>query len=183
LPRIREKGMDLTMDEKTLDSIIMKFSPLVYSIVAGIIGREKRADIEEVTADVFTAYWLADKYDTSEDGTRALLVTIARHHGLNRAKQLRRHIWEELNEEIADAGLTDDEVAGKIQAETIRDVIESLTPPDNEIFTRRYYYCQSVKEIARNLGVKPKFVENRLYYAKAKIRKELLKRGIDGSDR
>ena len=169
------------MDEMILDNIIKKFSPLVYSIVAGIIGRERRADIEEVVSDVFAAYWFAEKYDTSDEGTCALLVTIARHHGLNRAKQLRRHAWDDLNEEIADAGLIDDEIEEKIQAEIIREVIDSLTPPDNEIFTRRYYYCQSVKEIARNLGVKPKFVENRLYYAKTKIRKELLKRGIDGS--
>ncbi len=170
------------MDEQKLDLIIQKYSPLVYTIVSGILGKEKKSDIEEVCSDVFAAFWFAEKYDTSDMGIHALLVTIARHHAINRAKMLRKHIWEELNEEIADAGLTDDTVADKIQAEIIRQVIDSLTPPDNEIFTRRYYYCQSVKEIAGNLGVKPKYIENRLYYTKSKIRKELLKKGIDGSD-
>lgn len=170
------------MDEQKLTDIIKKYSPFVYTIVSGIIGKEKKSDIEEVCADVFAAFWFAGKYDTSDDGIRALLVTIARHHAINRAKQLRRHVWEELDEEIADAGFTDDEVHEKIRAEIIRDAIDSLTPPDNEIFVRRYYYCQSVKEIAKALGVKPKYVENRLYYTKSKLRKELEKRGIDGSD-
>ena len=170
------------MDEKELDNIIKKYSPLVYTVISGILGKEKTADIEEVASDVFSAFWFAKKYDTSDSGIRALLVTISRHHAVNRAKQLRKNVWEELSDEIADAGLTDSEVSEKIQAKIIKEVIDSLTPPDNEIFTRRYYYCQSVKSIAANLGVKPKFVENRLYYAKSKIRKELLKRGIDGTD-
>lgn len=171
------------VDENELNRIIQKYTPLVYSIVSGILGRERRADIEEVVADVFVAYWQADKYDTSDEGTKALLVTIARHHSINRTKQLRRNVWDELDDEIISAGLTDDEVADKIQAEMIRDVINSLPPPDNEIYTRRYFYCQSVKEIAKALGVKPKYVENRLYYAKSKIRRALLEYGIGGNSK
>lgn len=171
------------MDEREFDGIITRYTPLVRTVAAGIIGRRKQRDIEEVVSDVFVAYWKADKYDESDGGTKNLLVTIARRQAINRAKQLGRRIEEELDEETAAAGLVDEEVADRLESGVIREVINGLTPPDNEIFTRRYFYCQSVKEIAASMKLKPKYVENRLYLAKKTIREQLSARGIKGEGR
>ena len=175
------------MDTAALECLIQKYAPLVTAVVSGMLGRGHRRDVEEVTADVFFAYWRAEKYDESDQGTRNLLITIARRQAVNRLRVIARSKDDYLSDEILDAelaaaGLWDDEISASIDKNTIRAVIEGLTPPDNEIFTRRYYYCQSVKEIARAMHLLPKTVENRLYLAKKKIRAALLKEGI-GTER
>lgn len=160
------------------ETLVRRYSGLVYTVVSGILGRGRKRDIEEVMSDVFVAYWQTKKYDESDPSVRNLLIVIARRQAVNRYRQLLRTDADELNEELAAAGLLDDIVAQHCEAAAIREVIASLKPPDNEIFTRRYYYCQSVKEIARALGIRPKKVENRLYYAKKAIRERLLAKGI-----
>ena len=171
------------MNEKELAYLMHRYAPMVTAIVSGMLGRGHRQDVEEVTADVFYAYWKADKYDESEQGTRNLLITIARRQAINRLHRIARTNIEILDDEVLDAelcaaGLWDDEISAACDREIIRAVIDGLTPPDNEIFTRRYYYCQSVKEIARALKLKPKYVENRLYLAKKTIRERLLTAGF-----
>ena len=85
---------------------------------------------------------------------------------------------EMLDAELCAAGQWDDEISAVCDREMIRAVIDGLSPPDNDIFVRRYYYCQSVKEIARALHKTPKFIENRLYLAKKTVRERLLSAGF-----
>lgn len=171
------------MDEQQLTRLMRTYAPLVTAVVSGVLGRKYKRDIEEVTADVFYLYWRTEKYDESERGTRNLLITIARRQAINRLRTIaRRHedVMEDemLDAELCAAGLWDDEVSAACDRNLIRAVIDGLTPPDNVIFVRRYYYCQSVKEIARAIRKTPKYVENRLYLAKKTVRERLLAAGF-----
>jgi len=166
------------MDTRELEELMKQYTALVYAVVAGILGHDRKADVEEVVSDVFYAFWKADKYDISGDGAKKLLITIARRQAINRLKQQGRRCEEELDREILEAGLVDEKVIQNMESESIRKVLSSLDPLDSKIFTLRYYWCQSVKEIARAIGVKPKYVENRLYSCKKLIRKRLLACGI-----
>lgn len=171
------------MDEKQLAYLMKQYAPMVNAVVSGILGRGHRHDTEEVVADVFYQFWRAKKYDESDQGMRNLLLTIARRQAINRLHSIARKKEEILDDEVLDAelcaaGLWDDEISAACDRELIRAVIDGLTPPDNEIFVRRYYYCQSVKEIARTIRKTPKFVENRLYLAKKTVRERLLAAGF-----
>ncbi|MBQ8576851.1 MAG: RNA polymerase sigma factor [Clostridia bacterium] len=170
-------------DNAALARLMEQYAPMVTAVVSGMLGRGHRRDTEEVTADVFFLYWRAEKYDESETGTRNLLLTIARRQAINRLRVIARHndeiVSDELlDAELADGGLWEDDISASIDRQTIRAVIDGLTPPDNEIFVRRYYYCQPVKEIARAMHLPAKTVENRLYLGKKKIREQLLAHGI-----
>ncbi len=171
------------MDEKQLSYLMKKYAPMVTAVVSGMLGAGHRRDTEEVVADVFYQFWRADKYDEGEQGMRNLLLTIARRQAINRLHAIARKKEDIIDDEMLDAelcaaGLWDDEISAACDREMIRAVIDGLTPPDNEIFTRRYYYCQSVKEIARAIRKSPKFVENRLYLAKKTVRERLLAAGF-----
>ena len=114
---------------------------------------------------------------------RKLLQTIARRQAINRLHAIARRREDITDDEMLDAelcaaGLWDDEISAACDRELIRAVIDGLPPPDNDIFVRRYYYCQSVKEIARAIHRTPKFVENRLYLAKKTVRERLLAAGF-----
>ena len=171
------------MDEKQLSVLMRRYAPMVTATVSGMLGRGHAHDVEEVVADVFYLYWRAEKYDESESGTRALLLTIARRQAINRLHKIARRREEIVEDEVLDAelcaaGLWDDEISAACDREMIRAVIDGRPPPDNDIFVRRYYYCQSVKEIARALHRSPKFIENRLYLAKKTVRARLLAAGF-----
>ncbi|MBQ5389950.1 MAG: sigma-70 family RNA polymerase sigma factor [Clostridia bacterium] len=171
------------MDEKQLALLMRKYAPMVTAVVSGMLGRGHRRDVEEVTADVFYQFWRADKYDVSDVGVRNLLLTIARRQAINRLHAIARRREDVTDDEMLDAelcaaGLWDDEISAACDRELIRAVIDGLPPPDNDIFVRRYYYCQSVKEIARAIRRTPKFVENRLYLAKKTVRERLLAAGF-----
>ena len=171
------------MNETQLAALMRKYAPMVTAVVSGILGRGHAHDVEEVTADVFYQLWKANKYDESDQGMRNLLLTIARRQAINRLHKIARKKEEIADDEVLDAeicaaGLWYDEISAACDRDMIRAVIDGLPPPDNEIFVRRYYYCQSVKEIARAIRKTPKFVENRLYLAKKTVRERLLAAGF-----
>ena len=72
----------------------------------------------------------------------------------------------------------DNEVSKSINKEIIKDTIDNLPHPDKEIFIRRYYLFEPVKEIAEFLNLTPKTVENKLYRGKDKLRTALINKGI-----
>jgi len=171
------------MNETQLTALMRKYAPMVTAVVSGMLGAGHKRDVEEVTADVFYQLWKANKYDESDQGMRNLLLTIARRQAINRLHSIARKKEEIADDEMLDAelcaaGLWDDEISAACDREMIRAVIDGLPPPDNDIFVRRYYYCQSVKEIARAIRKTPKFVENRLYFAKKTVRERLLAAGF-----
>lgn len=171
------------MNETQLAALMRRYAPMVTAVVSGMLGAGHKRDVEEVTADVFYQLWKANKYDESDQGMRNLLLTIARRQAINRLHSIARKKEEIADDEVLDAelcaaGLWDDEISAACDREMIRAVIDGLPPPDNDIFVRRYYYCQSVKEIARAIRKSPKFVENRLYLAKKTVRERLLAAGF-----
>lgn len=165
--------------EADLESLIDAYQNLLYTIAIGILGKGRREDAEECVADTFLAYW-RNRHREIEN-IQAYLAVSAKHMALNRLKQLRRREYEELTEDMPDlfSMTPEEEVIEAVNEEIVRQVLAGLAGYDGEIFLRRYFWCQSVKEIARQMGLKPKFVENRLYLAKKHIREELLRRHIN----
>lgn len=150
-----------------------KYNSLVYTVVASVIGHRHKQDIEECITDVYVSLWQSG-HDSAQEDISNLVITVARRRAIDKLRSMKRFVAQELDEEIAAAGLLDDEVLANLNSEIIRRALISLPAPDGEIFTRRYYYCQSIKEIAQAMEVKPKFIENRLYQSKKAIREKLI---------
>ena len=68
--------------------------------------------------------------------------------------------------------------AEKENARLLRQAVDELPSPDREIFIRRYYLYERVKEIAARLGLPEKTVENRLFRGRRRLRQKLLERGV-----
>lgn len=158
-----------------------RYGAPVKTICAAILGPEDRQEVEEAVADSFVALWKGlDKYDP-EQPLSSWLYGIARRTAMNRRKQMGRtapalELTEELPGEEAD--LTD-QAAAQENARLLRQAVEELPPPDREIFIRRYYLYQTVKEIAARLGTTPKAVEHRLDRGRRRLREKLMERGVD----
>lgn len=165
---------------KGLEMALRRFGLPVRAVCAAILGPGSAEEVEEAIADSFFALWReADRYDP-EQPLSSWLYGIARRTALNHRRALGQGpVWEELPEGLAEEELDlTDRTAERENARLLRQAVEEMESPDREIFIRRYYLYQRVKEIAARLGLSEKAVENRLHRGKQKLRRKLLERGV-----
>lgn len=165
---------------KGLSAAIDQYGPLVKTIIVRIIGYENTQDVEEAVSDVFVELWKSmDKFNIEKGKLKNYIISIARHVGINTLnRKVIKHESLPLEDDLEfELDLTN-EVSKLINKNIIRETLESLPQPDKDIFMRRYYLFESVKEIASSLGLPPKTVENKLYRGKDKIKTALINKGI-----
>lgn len=166
---------------KGLEKAIDKYSGLVKTIVVRIIGYDKQEDIEETVSDVFVELWKSiDNFDPEKGQLKNYIISIARFVSLNTYnRKILKHEMIPLEEDELEFDVDlENEVSKSINKEIIKETIKSLPHPDKDIFIRRYYLFESIKEIAQNLDLTPKSVENKLYRGKEKLKAALIKNGI-----
>ena len=160
-------------DEQMLAFVVQKYSKLLWKIAASIlINAASVQDVEECIADVFIYLWqYPEKYDSNKAKLSSWLSVIARTKAIDRYRQnIRKR--ELPMEEIAAEGLVHAEVAViDAEKEKLLSCIEELDEKEKELIIRRYYYEQKPAEIAVVLEIPKKLVENKLYYAKQKLKR------------
>ena len=81
------------------------------------------------------------------------------------------HQW--LEERTGASPSPEEEVLRRERRETLRRALNALDQRDRLLFYRKYYYCQSTAQIARELGLTERAVEGRLYRIKARLRQRM----------
>ena len=166
---------------KGLEIAVQQYSGLVKTIVVRIIGYDKQQDVEETVSDVFVELWKSiNNFDPEKGKLKNYIISIARFVSLNvYNRKILKHELIPLEEDELEFNMDlDNEVSKSINKEIIKDTINNLPYPDKDIFIRRYYLFESVKEIAQYLNITPKSVENNLYRGKDKLKAALINKGI-----
>jgi len=157
------------------------YGALVKTIVVRIVGYENQQDIEECISDVFIQLWKSiDNYDHNKGILKNYIISIARFVSIN---TIRRKMNKEELIPLEENDLqidfdVDNELCNTINKKIIKDTIDNLPHPDKDIFIRRYYLYEAVKDIALSLNLNAKTVENKLYRGKDKLRIALIDNGI-----
>ena len=163
----------INRDEQMLSFVVQKYSKLLWKIAASIlINAASVQDVEECIADVFIYLWqYPEKYDSAKAKLSSWLSVIARSKAIDRYRQIIRK-RELPMEEIMMISLAHDEIAViDEEKEKLLSCISKLDETERELIVRRYYYEQKPAEIALVLDIPKKQVENKLYYAKQKLKK------------
>jgi len=166
---------------KGLSIAIEQYGALVKTIVSRIIGYENKQDMEECVSDVFVELWKSiDNFNLDKGQLKNYLISIARHVGINTYnRKLIKHEIIPLEEDDLELELDLlNEVSKSINKNIIKDTLEDLPQLDKDIFIRRYYLFESVKDIAASLNINSKLVENKLYRNKEKLKNTLISKGI-----
>lgn len=166
---------------KGLSIAIDVYGPLVKTIAVRILGYENSRDIEECVSDVFVELWKSIKnYDENKGMLKNYIISIARYISINAYnRKLDKNQLIPLEENDIDTELDlDNEAFKNINREIIKETLNSMPHPDKEIFIRRYYLYESVKEISSYLNLNDKAVENKLYRGKEKLKSALINNGI-----
>ncbi len=61
---------------------------------------------------------------------------------------------------------------------TVQELVAGMDEPDREIFVRRYYLLESIREISRRTELDEIQIKNRLYRGRQKLKKQLEERDI-----
>ncbi len=166
---------------KGLAAAIDIYGSLVKTIVIRIIGYENQQDVEEAVSDVFAQLWKSIYNFNPEKGNlKNYLTSISRHVGINTfQRKLIKHEIIPIEENDLEVEIDlENEVSKTINKKIIKETIDGLPHPDREIFVRRYYLFESVKEIATSLNLNTKTVENKLYRGRLKLKSQLINNGI-----
>lgn len=164
-------------DESALEWFIDCYAAYVNTIIYNIIGHSaSKADIEEVSSDVFFTLWV-NATCISPGKVKAYLGGVAR----NKAKEYTRKIGIEVSLEddvilVSEENLEQDFEARE-RAGFIRQAVLAMKYPEREIFLRYYYYYQSVNEIAEEMDINVSTVKMKLHRGRKMLKERLTKGG------
>ena len=160
-------------DEQMLAFVIQKYSKLLWKITASILLNVSSVqEVEECVADVFIFLWqYPEKYNPDRAKLSSWLSMIARSKSVDRYRSLIKNKEISMEEIIVESlGYAEVKTSDEDKEELLFCIAE-LDEKEKELIVRRYYYEQKPAEIALALDIPKKQIENRLYYAKQKLKR------------
>lgn len=170
-------------DEQAIKETDSKYGKLCHSIAYNILNN--REDSEECVNDTYVGVWNAIP-PTRPNNFMAFICKIARNLSLKRLEFTKREkrsadiiiSFEELVAVLPDeryAPNISDEDIGKVISEFLRNQKEDA----KNVFIRKYYFFDSISEIAKRYSFTESKVKNMLFYTRNKLKDYLIKEGVE----
>lgn len=169
-------------DEEAIAVTSARYGALCRKIAYGILGNAQ--DSEEIVNHAYLKLWNAVPPKRPQP-FMPFLAKIVRNLALNRLKAehtQKRHCSEfTVSLDELDECIPDKNSEGS-SAEQIRDCLNAFLrgnkPAVRGIFIRRYFYCESIEEIAEKTGFSESKVKSVLFRTRKKLREYLESEGI-----
>lgn len=169
--------------EQAIGETSKKYGPGCQRIAQNILNNT--SDAEESVNDTWLAAWNTIP-PQRPDPLRAYLFRIVRNLSIARYRKntarKRDSSYDAALDELENCLAAPEGVEEALDAQALTALLNrylaGLDRDSRVLFVRRYWYGDSVNELAGRLGVKPNTVSVRLGRLREKLRKELLKEGI-----
>ncbi len=177
--------IDLYFDrnEQAITETDVKYGKLCHSIAYNILSN--REDSEECVNDTYIGVWNAIP-PTRPNNFMAFVSRIARNLSLKRLEFLKREKRSAdviLSLDELSAVLPDERYAPDVSDEDVGRLISQFLRTQKEdvrnVFIRKYYFFDSVKEIAERYSFTESKVKNMLFYTRNKLKDYLIKEGVE----
>lgn len=172
-------------DKNALTATSEKYGSYCLSIARNILGNHE--DAEECVSDTYLHTWNSIPENRPEK-LSTYLGRIVRNLSFNLYKKNRREkrgagqismVLEELAELIADPAGTEDTWNCKLLSEEINSFLSKLDAEKRMIFVCRYWYADSVKDIAERFNMTEGNVSVILNRLRKKLHNYLTERGFE----
>lgn len=169
--------------ERAIAETANKYSRLLRSIALNILGNY--SDAEECENDTYIATWNAIP-PTRPNVFSAFLSKIVRNISINRYEYNRAKkrnneydiILSEMEECVASRiSVEESYVAGEVSS-YIDDFLKLQKQENRVIFVRRYWYADSVKDIAKRMRITESKVKTVLFRMRKELQSYLTERGV-----
>lgn len=160
-----------------LEELMNKYAAYVGTIVRRmVLPSLSESDAEEITADVFVSMWRNPDQLTAEN-LKSYLAATARNRSMSRLRSAKQ--FQPLDEEVLEVrGDVEKEVDRRLLARALAEALAEMERSDRDILVNTYYYCHSLKEIAAEWEITEGAAKTRLFRARSRLKKILMKRGI-----
>ena len=176
-------------DEQAISQTADKYGKYCLSITRGILRDD--SDAEECVNDTYLRAWNAIPPNRPTK-LGAFLGKITRNLSLDRYKAQKTAkrgnslflvSLDELSECVPDGSTGfgsgfDDETEARLIGECINRFLHKLSGEARDVFICRYFYSDSIGEIARRFGLSESKVKSMLHRARGKLKKSLESEGI-----
>ena len=169
--------------EQTITELARKHGNAVARVARNILGNEQ--DTEECVNDTYLGTWKAIPPNRPSP-LRTFVCKIARnlaatkYHANTAKKRNSRYdaALDELEGCLAAGGSVEEAYDAKELSEAINAFLSSLSYTDRFLFVRRYWYSDSMQDIAAMTGSTANSVAVRLYRLREKLRHYLIREGL-----
>lgn len=170
-------------NEQAIKETDMKYGKLCFRVANNILANSE--DSEECVNDTYLCMWNMIP-PTRPNNLRALICKIVRNLSMKRlefnlALKRTRNVtvsYSELEEILPDTRTAPEweyENLGKI----LSDFLHQEKEDARNIFIRKYYFFDSIRDIAERYSFTESMVKNKLYHSRNRLRKVLKKEGIE----
>ena len=175
----------LARDEAAISETEAKYAPYMKKIASNILGRE--ADAEECVNDAYFKVWNSIPPHKPEK-LRTYLAMVTRRvaiDALKKRKAEKRALSEyeisldELGECVSGDGSPEDELDSKELGAAISRFLDTLPGTTKTVFVGRYYFLDSVKEVASYTGMSESKVKSMLFRLRKMLRDCLKSEGYE----
>ena len=170
-------------DEEAIKQTDIKYGKLCHSVAYNILNNN--GDSEECVNDTYIGVWDAIP-PSKPNNFMAFVCKITRNLSLKRLEAMSRQkrsqativSLDELAEVLPDGSIADgvsDEEIGKL----ISDFLRNKKSEIRDVFIRKYYFFDSIGDIARRYDFTESKVKNMLHHTRTKLKDFLIKEGIE----
>lgn len=169
-------------DEQAIKETDLKYGKLCHSIAYNILNNYE--DSEECVNDTYSGAWNTIP-PTRPNNFAAFICRIARNLALKKLEMLTRQkrsqgilvslaeLEEIMPDESIENNVSNEEI-GKIVSKFLKSEKEDI----RNVFIRKYYFFDSIKDIAKRYSFTESKVKNMLYHTRIKLRDYLVKEGV-----
>ena len=170
-------------DEKAIKETDTKYGKLCHSIANNILNNEQ--DSEECVNDTYIGVWNAIP-PTRPNNFMSFVCKITRNLSLKRLEAMARQkrsaatvvSLDELAEVLPDENIANGVSDGDI-AKTISDFLRNENEDVRNVFMRKYYFFDSIGDIAQRFGFTESKVKSMLFHTRNKLKEYLIKEGVE----
>ena len=155
-------------DESAIEETNTKYGKLLHKISLNILSNFE--DSQECVNDTYIKVWKSippqrPKFFTAYLGRIVRNVSINRWHESRAQKRYSSGdiLLSELADCVPSSGTTESEIETKVLSEIISKWLFSLPKNDRVLFVRRYWYGDSIKELAIKTGTTPNKLAGHMY--------------------
>lgn len=169
--------------EQAIEELSTKYQRLCMQIARGVLNNEQ--DAEECVNDAYLAVWNTVP-PQRPDPLRAYVCRITKNLALagyrrNSAKKRNSQYdlaLDELLEVVGQTESVEEASDARELADALNAFLGRLAYRDRCLFVRRYWFSESVAELASTFGMRAHAVSVRLFRIREKLKKHLHQRGI-----
>lgn len=170
-------------DERAIKESDEKYGKLCYRIANNILNNDE--DSQECVNDTYVGVWNTIP-PTRPNNFKAFVCRITRNLSLKRIEAATRQKRSQVTiislDELAEI-LPDENIAHGVTDEAIGKAISDFLRKEKEdarnVFVRKYYFFDSIGEIAKHYGFTESKVKNMLYHTRNRLKEYLIKEGVE----